>query len=134
MYNNLYNGYGNPYYNMQPQPRYTQPIEQTIAKPTGLLGKAVDSIEVVKATDISLDGAINYFPLTDNSAIVTKQLQNDGTCKIVVYKPVDEKVKEIKYATQEDIDKAIKKIDLSDIKDDIDSLKKQIKKMRDKDE
>ena len=80
--------------------------------------------------DISLDGSINYFPLTDNSAIVTKQLQTDGTSKIVVYKPVDNKTTEVKYATQEDVDKAIEKIDLSDIKDEIDALKKQIKKLK----
>ena len=67
---------------------YQPPIQLT--KPTTLLGKAVESIDVVKATDIPLDGSISYFPLTDGSAIVSKQLQNDGTSKIIVYKPTQE--------------------------------------------
>lgn len=140
---NPYNPYNNQFFNPQSQNRYqpmemsmTQqnPVQTQINRSNGLSGKLVDSIDVVKAMDISLDGSINYFPLTDNSAIVTKQLQTDGTCKIVVYKPVDNKTTEVKYATQEDVDKAIKKIDLSDIKDDIKTLKKQVKDLRDADE
>lgn len=136
---NPYNPYSNQFFNPQSQNRYqpmemsmTQqnPVQTQINRSNGLSGKLVDSIDVVKAMDISLDGSINYFPLTDNSAIVTKQLQTDGTCKIVVYKPVDNKTTEVKYVTQEDVDKAIKKIDLSDIKDEIDALKKQIKKLK----
>lgn len=140
---NPYNPYSNQFFNTQSQNRYqpmemsmTQqnPVQTQINRSNGLSGKLVDSIDVVKAMDISLDGSINYFPLTDNSAIVTKQLQTDGTCKIVVYKPVDNKTTEVKYATQEDVDKAIKKIDLSDIKDDIKTLKKQVKDLRNADE
>ena len=136
---NPYNSYNNQFFNPQSQNRYqpmemsmTQqnPVQTQINRSNGLSGKLVDSIDVVKAMDISLDGSINYFPLTDNSAIVTKQLQTDGTCKIVVYKPVDNKTTEVKYATQEDVDKAIKNIDLSDVKDEIDALKKQIKKLK----
>lgn len=140
---NPYNPYNNQFFNPQSQNRYqpmemsmTQqnPVQTQINRSNGLSGKLVDSIDVVKAMDISLDGSINYFPLTDNSAIVTKQLQTDGTCKIVVYKPVDNKTTDVKYATQEDVDKAIKKIDLSDIKDDIKTLKKQVKDLRNADE
>lgn len=140
---NPYNPYNNQFFNPQSQNRY-QPMEMSmpqqnpaqgqINRSNGLSGKLVDSIDVVKAIDIPLDGTISYFPLTDNSAIVTKQLQTDGTSKTVVYKPVDNKTTEVKYVTQEDIDKAIKKIDLSDIKDDIKTLKKQIKDLRDADE
>lgn len=140
---NPYNPYNNQFFNPQSQNRYqpmemsmTQqnPVQTQINRSNGLSGKLVDSIDVVKAMDISLDGSINYFPLTDNSAIVTKQLQTDGTSKIVVYKPVDNKTTEVKYVTQEDVDKAIKKIDLSDIKDDIKTLKKQVKDLRNADE
>jgi hypothetical protein len=140
---NPYNPYSNQFFNPQSQNRYqpmemsmTQqnPVQTQINRSNGLSGKLVDSIDVVKAMDISLDGSINYFPLADNSAIVTKQLQTDGTSKIVVYKPVDNKTTEVKYVTQEDVDKAIKKIDLSDIKDDIKTLKKQVKDLRNADE
>lgn len=140
----MYNNYGfNPYYqpqrftNTEQQPvmtTYQAPMQMT--KPTTLLGKAVESIDVVKATDIPLDGSISYFPLTDGTAIVSKQLQNDGTSKIIVYKPVKEDKKEaIQFATLDDIQEAINDIDLSDIqdlKDDIKEIKKQLKEFKSK--
>lgn len=139
------NNYGfNPYYqqrfqNMEQsqQPMmttYQQPMQLT--KPTNLLGKSVDNIDVVKAMDIPLDGSISYFPLTDGSAIVSKQLQNDGTSKMVVYKPTQEEKKDvITYATLDDIQEAINELDLSDIqdlKDDIKEIKKQLKEFKTK--
>lgn len=51
-----------------------------------------------------------------------------------MYNPYNPKTTDVKYATQEDVDKAIKKIDLSDIKDDIKTLKKQVKDLRNADE
>lgn len=138
--------YGNNYFNQQQRyqpiqmptqpintPSYMQPIIQQTS-PGGLLGKAVESIDVVKAMDIPLDGSVSYFPLTDGSAIVSKQLQNDGTSKVVIYKPVDEEEKEkIQFATLEDLEEAINDIDLSDIqdlKDDIKEIKKQLKEFK----
>lgn len=142
--------YGNPYYNQaqkyqqiptQPiinQPMTTQPYIQPVQQPTqvGLLGKSVDNIDVVKVMDIPLDGSISYFPLTDGSAIVSKQLQMDGTSKIMVYRPTQEDKKEaIQFATLDDIQDAIDNLDLSDIqdlKDDIKEIKKQIKEFKSK--
>lgn len=140
----MYNNYGfNPYYqqqrfqNTEQQPmmtQYQQPMQLT--KPSYLLGKSVDNIDIVKVTDIPLDGSISYFPLTDGSAIVSKQLQNDGTSKIVVYKPTQEDKKEaIQFATLDDIQEAIDNLDLSDIqdlKDDIKEIKKQLKELKPK--
>ena len=139
------NNYGfNPYYqqqrfqnieqNQQPlMTTYQQPVQLT--KPNNLLGKSVDNIDVVKAMDIPLDGSISYFPLTDGSAIVSKQLQNDGTSKIVVYKPTEEKKEVAQFATLDDIQEAINELDLSDIqdlKDDIKEIKKQLKELKPK--
>ena len=117
--------YGNPYFAQQ-QTRFQQPIinqptqpqpyipsMQPISNPTSLLGKAVESIDVVRAMDIPFDGSISYFPLTDGSAIITKQLQNDGTSRTVVYKPVEDNKKEtIKFATLDDIQNAINELDI----------------------
>ena len=143
----MYNNYGyNPYYQPQRFQNVEQPNQQPmmttyqppiqLTKPTTLLGKAVESIDVVKATDIPLDGSISYFPLTDGSAIVSKQLQNDGTSKIVVYKPAKEdKKEEIQFATLDDLQEAIGEIDLSDIqdlKDEIKEIKKQLKELKPK--
>ena len=144
----MFNNYGyNPYYpqqqrfqnaeqpNQQPMMTTYQPPMQ-IAKQSCLLGKVVDSVDVVKSLEIPLDGSTSYFPLADNSMIVTKQLQNDGTSKIVVYKPTQEEKKDaIQFATLDDIQEAIDGLDLSDIqdlKDDIKEIKKQLKEFKNK--
>ena len=80
-----------PMQSVQPMQTMEQYQPQQIYKQIGLQGKSVDSIDVVKAMDIPLDFSISYFPLTDGSAIVTKQLQTDGTSKTVVYKPIEDK-------------------------------------------
>ena len=91
-------------------------------------------MEVVKATEASLDGSTGYYPLTDGSAIVTKKLLTDGTSKMIVYKPVEEKeAPKVEYVTKEDLKKSIDGIDLSDIddlKDEIKELKAEIKKIK----
>lgn len=129
----------NPYYqqrypqNMVPTPM-PEPAPQQITQPfmkSMLQGKQVDSLDVVKATDVPFDGSVSYFPLTDGSAIITKQLQVDGTSKLVVFKPVNEQNDDIKYITSEDLEKALKSLnldELEDIKEDIKDLKKQIKR------
>ena len=142
----MFNNYGyNPYYpqqqrftgaeqpNQQPMmTTYQPPIQMT--KPSGLLGEIVDSIDVVKSLKIPLDGSTSYFPLADNSMIVTKQLQSDGTSKMVVYKPAQEDKKDaIQFATLEDIQDAINDLDLSDIqdlRDDVKEIKKQLKEFK----
>lgn len=108
---------------------YQQPIQN---KPMILQGKVIDNLEVVKATDILLDGSINYFPLADGSAIATKQLQPNGISKIVIYKPVEEEpikeeaikeepMKNIKYITEEDFSNNI-----SDMKNKINEIENKI--------
>lgn len=145
----MYNNYNNPYYQ---QPRFQQPMQlqynpqsdtQSGLQPqfngqqfikSGLQGKQVDSLEVVKATDVPFDGSVSYFPLTDNSAIITKQLQNDGTSKITIFKPIDEQKEENRYITREELEKSLKGLNLDeieDIKDDIKEIKKQLKKKGD---
>ena len=111
----MYNPYLNQYYGTQqmnrPQPMeipmQTQNAPQMALNRQNILyGKQVDSLEVVKAIDIPLDGSISYFPLANGSAIVTKQLQQDGTSKITIYEPKVEK--SVKYATVEEIEKRFK--------------------------
>lgn len=139
--------FGNPYYGnyrdqqQKYQPMPTQPMNTqnympmpNLTSPVTLLGKVVESIDVVKAMDIPLDGSVSYFPLTDASAIVTKQLQSDGTSKTIIYKPIEENSKDMpQYATMEDLKKEINKIDLSDlddIRDELTQIKKDIKNIK----
>lgn len=107
-------------YNQQPQPMFKQQIN--------LQGKSVDSIDVVKAMDIPLDGSISYFPLTDGSAIVSKQLLQDGSSKTIIYKPINEKeVTNIpKYITEEELEEKIKNVNNDNIKNDIKDLKRKV--------
>ena len=142
----------NPYYGYTPQygrnPYIQQPIatpqyqpqstdyinqmQNAYQKPLGLQGKTVDNIEVVKATDIPLDGSISYFPLVDGSAIITKQLQADGTSRMVVYKPIETKQpKQVEvqetYITEKELDEKLSKLDNKELKEEIEKMKKQIK-------
>lgn len=141
MYGNQFNPFNNPYYGQQPINR-PQPVEMSIPQqniPTmalnrqnGLLGKSVDSIDVVKAIDIPLDGSISYFPIADGSAIVTKQLQQDGTSRIIVYKPMQNKDTP-KYVTIEDLEKRLENLDfeeLEDLKTELENIKKEMKELK----
>ena len=147
-------GYGNPYGNQRNiYPYFQNGLNETqnrinqmqtippmqFNNQMGLLGKTVDSIDVVKAMDIVLDGSVNYFPLIDGSAIVTKQLQNDGTSKTTIYKPINEENdKKIPYVTFDELEQKIGEIDLIDIndikdlKDELKELKKEIDKLKTK--
>lgn len=115
------------------QPQYTpqavqpQPQPQAYKQTIGLQGKSVDSIDVVKAMDIPLDGTVSYFPLTDGSAIVSKQLQMDGTSKTVVYEPVksDEKEKQVNNNINEEFINKLKQDNVS-LKEGMNSIKNQI--------
>ena len=143
----------NPYYGYTPQygrnPYIQQPIatpqyqpqatdymgqmQNTYQKPLGLQGKTVDNIEVVKATDIPLDGSVSYFPLVDGSSIVTKQLMQDGTSRMIVYKPAETTPKanitESKgiYVTEKQLEEKLKTFNNEELKQEIEKLKKQIK-------
>lgn len=147
--------YNNPYYGTQmysPMQRVqpTQPVapqniqndiqfnQQPIYRqPMNLQGKIVDSIEVVKATDVPLDGSISYYPLTDGSLIATKQIGLDGKSKIILYKQVEEEKNEeksIQYVTQEELEAKISGLNLKDIKDikeDIKTLKRGLEDVTD---
>ena len=142
-YGYIPNQYGkSSYYMQQPnvtpqyQPQATEYMNQmqnAYQKPLGLQGKTVDNIEVVKATDIPLDGSISYFPLVDGSSIVTKQLMQDGTSRMIVYKPVKAtpkdnttENKEI-YVTEEQLEEKLKTFNNEELKQEIEKLKKQIK-------
>ena len=119
----------NPYY--QPQMNRYQPMEYQQYQPSypqntqtypqaslGLQGKLVDSIEVVKAIDIPLDGSTSYFALADGSAIVTKQLQKDGTSKTIIYKP--------SITSEDALQSNLNSSETNYIKEELKSIKSQI--------
>ena len=96
--NNPYMPMQNPYMERMAQlQQYQQSLQQPIV-PTqtpvsnqmSALGKMVDSIDVVKATDIPMDGNSYYFPKADGTEVYCKQWLQNGTTRILTFKPVSE--------------------------------------------
>ena len=96
MNNNYQTPMQNPYMDRMAQlQQYQQSLQQPIV-PTqtpvsnqmSTLGKMVDSIDVVKATDIPMDGNAYYFPKADGTEVYCKQWLQNGTTRILTFKPV----------------------------------------------
>lgn len=108
--------FGNPYMNGYPMqaPVYQPPMQDRLAQlqnqyqqtvpqgfnnmqavqPMHLNGQVVDSIDVVKAKDVDMTGAVTYYPKADLTEIYTKQLQPNGMSRIVTYKAIPEETPE----------------------------------------
>ena len=95
-YFNQYNQMQNPYMDRMAQlQQYQQSLQQPLqptqmsgANQMSALGKMVDSIDVVKATDIPMDGNAYYFPKADGTEVYCKQWLQNGTTRILTCKPV----------------------------------------------
>ena len=64
--------------------------------------------------------------MVDGSAIVTKQLQQDGTSKTIIFKPVDTTESQIRYVTPDELRDSINKLNYSK---EIEELKETINKL-----
>ena len=71
------------YYNQNFNQNY--PFYQQQFQPS-LFGKIVDSAEMVKATDVPI-GGYGVFPKGDFTEIYIKSWNQDGTSKIIIYRP-----------------------------------------------
>ena len=98
MNNNYQMPMQNPYMDRMAQlQQYQQSLQQPIvpaqtpvSNQMSALGKIVDSIDVVKATDIPMDGNAYYFPKADGTEVYCKQWLQNGTTRILAFKPVFE--------------------------------------------
>ena len=52
------------------------------------LGKIVESADIVKVTDIPMDGNMYYFPKADGTEIYAKQFMPNGQTRILTFKPL----------------------------------------------
>ena len=87
----------NPYMDRMAQlQQYQQNLQQPVV-PTqmsganqqmNVIGKIVDSVDVVKATDVPMDGNMYYFPKADGTEIFGKQWLSSGQTHILSFKPV----------------------------------------------
>ena len=97
MNNNYQMPMQNPYMERMAQlQQYQQNLQQPMS-PTqmsganqqmNVIGKIVDSIDVVKATDVPMDGNMYYFPKADGTEIFGKQWLSNGQTRILTFKPV----------------------------------------------
>lgn len=80
------------YHTPAPMDRLAQLQSQQISQNNQFMtiGKMVDSMDIVKATDIPMDGNMYYFPKADGSEIFVKQWLPNGTTQILRYKPFSE--------------------------------------------
>ena len=88
----------NPYLQrMENLQQFQQTIQQPLV-PTSMsganqfnpFGKIVESIDVVKVTDIPMDGNMYYFPQADGQAIYGKKFLPNGQTQILAFKPSSE--------------------------------------------
>ena len=98
---------------LQYQQNLQQPMSQTSMpganQQMNVIGKIVDSIDVVKATDVPMDGNMYYFPKADGTEVYCKQWLQNGTTRILTFKPVfEDNPSNLSY------DEEKLKIDLSD--------------------
>ena len=96
----------NPNYMMYQQPQYNPYLQrmenlqqfQQVIQPMATnqmptqtynpFGKVVESMDIVKVTDIPMDGNMYYFPQADGQAIYGKKFLPNGQTQILAFKPV----------------------------------------------
>lgn len=87
---NYYSQYQQPQFNpylqrMENLQQYQQTLQPTNQIPA--IGKVVESMDIVKVTDIPMDGNVYYFPKADGEEIYTKQFMPNGQTRILTFKP-----------------------------------------------
>ena len=93
------------------------------------LGKVVESMDIVKVTDIPMDGNMYYFPKADGTEIYAKQFGVDGKTRILTFKPVsDGEANNLSNEDRKDDIRAFGEV-LEGIQNDIRLLNEKIDKM-----
>lgn len=125
----------NPYmdrYNQlqQFQQSLQQPIQQQLPNQQFQpLGKIVESVDMVKATDIPMDGNMYYFPTADGNSVYGKQWMPNGTTRILAYKPVlEDEPNNLPQNEKETLISAFNDV-LTGIQEDIKSLSDKVDKL-----
>ena len=106
---------------LQPQPQM-----QTVQYQP--LGKIVDSVDVVKATDIPMDGNAYYFPKADGTEVYMKRWLANGTTEITAYKPILDKESKQTITLSSEQEKSI----LEDFRGVLEGIQMDIQTLNDK--
>ena len=91
-------------------------------------GKIVESIDVVKVTDIPMDGNMYYFPQADGQAIYGKKFLPNGQTQILAFKPIIDDVSNISSEEEKSKFDLLEQV-LGGIQNDIKSINEKIDKM-----
>ena len=85
MFNQMsqYNPYADRLAQLQAQQQQMQATQSM-----STLGKVVESIDIVKTTDIPMDGNMYYFPKADGTELYSKQWLSNGQTRILTFKPI----------------------------------------------
>jgi hypothetical protein len=106
---------------LQPQPQM-----QTVQYQP--LGKIVDSVDVVKATDIPMDGNAYYFPKADGTEVYMKRWLANGTTETTVYKPILDKENKQTITLSSEQEKSV----LEDFRGVLEGIQMDIQTLNDK--
>lgn len=122
---NRFSNPDNQYQWYQNQPYQNQNINNVQPQiPQVLPGMMVDSVKVVDAMLVPLDGSITYFPKTDGTEIYTKRIQENGESRVDIYKLTPsssgtQPVLDSNGVNREDIEKIYS--DISEVKKSLES-------------
>ena len=83
-----YNPYLQRMENLQQFQQTLNPMPMQMQNQFPALGKIVESVDIVKVTDIPMDGNMYYFPKADGTEIYGKQFGMDGKTRILTFKPL----------------------------------------------
>lgn len=121
----------NPYMDRMAQlQQYQQSLQSTQVsganQQMNVIGKIVDSIDVVKATDVPMDGNIYYFPKADGTEIFGKQWLPNGQTRILTFKPdLDTEPNNVLSADEKLKFEGFENV-LTDISENVDSILEKI--------
>ena len=135
--------YPNPnYYAQYQQPQFTNPymqrmenlqqFQQAIQQPQiamAPMGKVVESMDIVKVTDIPMDGNTYYFPKADGPEVYSKQFLPNGQTRILTFKPLFENEADNSSSEKEQSQIALINEVLEGIKNDIKALTDKVDKI-----
>lgn len=93
------------------------------------LGKVVESMDIVKVTDIPMDGNVYYFPKADGTEIYSKQFMPDGKTRILTFKPLLEDNTNILSSEEEKLNFDAFNAFLEGIQADIKTLTEKVDKI-----
>ena len=120
----------NPYMQrMENLQQFQQALQPTQAQPFTPLGKIVESVDMVKATDIPMDGNMYYFPTADGNMIFGKQWMPNGQTRILTFKPLLESESNNLPLEEEKLKFDTFKVFLEGIQEDVKTLNDKVDKL-----